>query len=132
VLPCSEALLEVDLANTDIRAYLEKRVEELQATLRIQQERVLRELRNVGYANMADFVTFGPHGVTLKNSSDLTRDQLAAVSQVTETVTQHGGTKTIKLHDKVGALGKLGDNVRLFDEDKLEDLKIAVQVVNVR
>ncbi len=93
---------------------------------------VLRELRNVGYANMADFVTFGPHGVTLKNSEDLTRNQLAAVSQVTETITNHGGTKTIKLHGKVEALSKLGQNLRLFDEDKLEDLKIAVQVVNVR
>ncbi|MCZ6776283.1 MAG: hypothetical protein O7D34_07495, partial [Ignavibacteria bacterium] len=91
-----------------------------------------RELRNVGYANMADFVTFGPHGVTLKNSEDLTRNQLAAVSQVTETITMHGGTKTIKLHGKVEALSKLGQNLRLFDEDKLKDLNIAVLVVNVR
>ncbi len=93
---------------------------------------VLRELQNVGYANMADFVTFGPHGVTLKNSDDLSRDQLAAVSQVTETITQHGGTKTIKLHAKVEAPSKLGENLKLFDEDKLKDLNIAVQVVNVR
>ena len=55
-----------------------------------------------------------------------------AFTQVTETITQHGGTKTIRLHDKVEALSKLGQSLRLFDEDKLKDLNIAVQVVNVR
>jgi len=120
------------LTNPDVRAYLDRRTEELTQTLRIQQERTLRELRNVAYSNMLDYVDWGKNGVTLKESAQLTREQGAAVSQITETVTQHGGMKTIKLQDKPEALTRLGQNLRLFEEDKLKDVNISVSVVNVR
>ena len=87
------------LAIANVRAYLDARTGELAQTLRVQQEMVLRELKRVGFSNIQDYVTFGEHGVKLKNSADLTREQLAAISQVSETVTQHAGSKTIKLHD---------------------------------
>ena len=126
----SNASKLLTLAN--VRAYLGARIDELSQSLRIRQEKTLRELRNVGYSNMLDYVKWGKNGVELKESSELTRDQGAAISQITETITQRGGSKTIKLHDKVEALTRLGQNLKLFEEDKLKDVNIAVQVVNVR
>jgi phage terminase small subunit len=120
------------LADANIRAYLDKRIEELQESTKVKQERVLRELRQLGFSNIADYLTFDENGVHFKDSANLSREKLSAVSQVSETVTQHGGSKTIKLHDKVKALVKLGEHLQLFSEDKLSDLRITVRVTDVR
>ena len=68
----------------------------------------------------------------MKPQEDLTSDQQAAVAEVSETKTEKGGTVKIKLHDKLGALEKIGRhlgmftdnvNVRFPHEDALKELK---------
>ncbi len=120
------------LTNPKIRAYLDARIEELSEPWRIQQERVLRELRSVAFSNMADLVEWSESSVKLKDSSQLTREQTAAISQVTQVHTRYGASVNIKTHDKPEALTRLGNNLRLFEEDKLKDINIAIQVVSVR
>lgn len=105
-----------NLAKPNIR----DRVAELQAKiakkLEITAEKVLREIALLGFSNMQDYAEFSPDGVTLKESSELTREQMAAVSSVSETTTQHGGSVHFKLHDKRGSLELLGKNLALFIE----------------
>ena len=120
------------LSNGIIRGYVEKRAGELQETLKIKQEMVLRELQRIGFSNIGDFLDFSEDGIKLRDSRDLTRDQFAAVSEVTQVETRNGTNVKFKLHNKVEALSKLGQNLKLFDSDKLDDLKISVAVVNVR
>jgi len=120
------------LSKPYIRAFLDHRVDEISEPLKIRAEKTMRELRAVGFSNMKNYLSFGKAGISWKESEDLTDEQLAAVSQVSETITQHGGTRSIKLHSKVEALIKYGQTAKLFAEDKLKDLSIAVQVVNVR
>ena len=44
----------------------------------------------------------------------LTPEQQAAVAEISETVTQNGGTVRIKLHDKIGALEKIGKHLGMY------------------
>ncbi len=79
---------------------------------------VVRELKKLGFSNMGDYASFGPDGVELNDSEDLTRDQLAAVSEVTETKTETGGSIRFKLHDKHAALVTLGRHFDMFNGAK--------------
>ena len=51
-----------------------------------------------------------------RSSAQLTDDQARCVAEVAETVTQHGGSKKFKLHDKKGALDSLARCMGLFVE----------------
>ena len=77
----------------------------------ITADRVLEELAKVGFANAGDYFDWGPDGITVKNKADLTPEQQAAVAEISETITQSGGTVRIKLHDKIGALEKIGKHL---------------------
>jgi phage terminase small subunit len=66
-------------------------------------------------------MTWGPNGVTLKPSSELTPEQSAAVEEVTETITMTGGTVKIKLHSKTKAI-ELGAKILKMVSDKPEPL----------
>jgi phage terminase small subunit len=72
-------------------------------------------------ADMSNYMTWGPNGVTLKPSSELTPEQSAAVEEVTETVTKGGGTVKIKLHSKMKAI-ELGAKILKMVSDKPDPL----------
>lgn len=96
------------------------RVAELQAKvaekLEITAERVLAELAKLGFSNIGDYLTFGDDGIKLEESSEMAKEVLAAVAEVSETKTQHGGSMRFKLHDKVNSLKLLGQHLKLFIE----------------
>jgi phage terminase small subunit len=59
-------------------------------------------------------MSWGPKGVVLIDSSELTEDEAALVSEVSETTTAAGGSMKVKLHDKLGALEKIGKHLGMF------------------
>jgi hypothetical protein len=75
---------------------------------------VLDELRKIGFANMADYMRPTPEGHPMLDFSGLTRDQTAALSQVTVEDITEGKRVQFRLHDKLGALDKLGRHLGLF------------------
>ena len=99
-----------------------RRITELRESIRvlaqdkfkIHAESVLKELVSIGFSNMGDFASWSDDGVTLINSEMLTPDKMAAVSEISQTVTKDGGSVKFKLHDKLGALEKLGKYLGLF------------------
>ena len=70
----------------------------------------------IGFADMRDFAAWGPDGVKLKPSEGIDADRGRAVAEVSETVTQHGGTVRFKLHDKVSALREIGRALGMFTD----------------
>lgn len=78
---------------------------------------VVDELAKVARANAGDYFEWGPGGVVVKSSADLTDDQKAAVAEISQTVTETGGTVRVKLHDKIAALEKLGKVLGLFNDN---------------
>ena len=88
---------------------LAARIERTQIT----QDMVLKEFARIGFADIGDFVEWGPDGVTIKDSADL---QTQAVAEVSVTITAQGRTVRVKLHDKKGALDSIARHLGMFDD----------------
>lgn len=112
----AEVIGHENLRKPKIAEAVEKAMAERAKRTEITADRVLQELAKIGFANMSDYTTWGPRGVTLKDSSKLTPEQTAAISEVSETVTESGGSIRFKLHDKISALEKIGRHLGMFKE----------------
>lgn len=108
------------------------RVAELQAKTKqiaeqkheVTVERIVRELSLIGFSNMADYITTQADGSAYVDLSELSREQAAAISEVTsETYTEGRGEDAqvvkrtkFKLSDKRAALVDLGKHLGMFKE----------------
>lgn len=96
-------------------AIAEAKSERLQRT-HVTQDRVIAEYARLAFADIREFVDWGPDGVVLKPSDGLADEQARCVAEVTETRTQHGGSRRVKLHDKKGALDALARHLGMFTD----------------
>ena len=125
------------LSNPKAKEYLEIRLKEREKRLEITQDKVLKELAKIGFANITNFadVVDIPYtvdkkdeegnvigeetkyykGLRLYNTEDITEDELAALQEIKEG--KHG--ITVKMHDKVRALEQIGRHLGMFN-DKLD------------
>jgi phage terminase small subunit len=98
----------------------EKQVEKLEITA----ERILRELALIGFANMEDYVRIGADGDPWLDFSTLTREQAAAITEMTVEDFKDGRGEAardvrrvkFKLADKRAALVDLGRHLALFTD----------------
>jgi phage terminase small subunit len=94
----------------------------------ISADAVIAELAKLGFANMADYMRVGPDGDPYLDYSRLTRDQAAALIEVTvdDYVDGRGeDARTVrrvkfKLADKRAALVELGKHFGIFQPDRAE------------
>ncbi len=98
-----------------IRAAMERRAKKSDITV----EMVLAELKCVAFTHMGKLARWNASGVEFKDSNGLTEDELATVSEITETTNQHGGSLKVKQYDKVRALELIGRHLGMWN-DKLE------------
>lgn len=96
-----------------VQAEITKRREKRSDKLEITAERVLREWARIAFLPGDAAVKFGPDGITVKSSAELTPDVLAAVAEVSETRNESGGTIRIKFHSKTAALEALTKHLGL-------------------
>ena len=121
------------LRNVGVRRRLKKLIDRRAQHSMVKAEDVLEELRRLGFSSAADFATFGPKGVRLKESSKLTAEQLAAVAEVGE-VQGPGGRRNIRLkfYDKLGALRLLGEHLGVFKRELFDGGTLQVQLKIVK
>lgn len=114
------------LKNVDVAAAVDEAQAERSGRTQITADAVLTELAKIGFANMADYMRSGPDGDPYLHFDDLTRDQAAALSEVTVEDFKDGRGDDardvrrvrFKLYDKRAALVDLGRHLGLFN-DKL-------------
>lgn len=104
------------LSNALVRSAIERAKAERSTRLEVTQDRVVLELARLAFADARDYFEWGPEGVKVKPSSDLSDDQAAAVAEVSQTVTAEGGTIRVKLADKQAALTLLAKHTGGFVE----------------
>lgn len=111
------------LRNAAIAAAISKKTEKVMEKLDISRERIQLELCRMGLANMQDYMRVGPSGAPVTDFSDLTRDQAAALQEITvEEFTDGRSDKRkvrrvkFKLADKTNALLALGKDLGMFRE----------------
>lgn len=90
----------------------------------ITADRVIQELAKLGFSNMMDYMRVGPEGDPVLDFSAITREQAAALTEVTvEDFTDGRGEDSrdvrrvkFKLADKRSALVDLGKHIGMFRE----------------
>jgi phage terminase small subunit len=97
------------------------RIAEIQAQLVVKTDitaqRVLEELAKIGFASYGDFLTIDENGKTNVDVSKLTKDQLAAISEMQIDTSEDGKQRIkVKLHDKRAALMDIGKHLGMFRE----------------
>jgi phage terminase small subunit len=93
----------------------------------ITQDMVLKELAKIGFSNMQDYMRVGPDGDPYLDFSNLSRDQAAALAEVTVEDFKDGRGEDardvrkvkFKLADKRAALVDIGRHLGMFDKDSL-------------
>jgi phage terminase small subunit len=128
------------LANVSVAAAISAKSQKRAEKLEITADRVLNELALLGFSNMMDFLNVSEGGAVTVDLSKLTRDQAAAIQEVTveeyvertgpeaEDVEKVKRTK-FKLSDKRGSLELLGRYLKLFTDRVELDGKVEVQGV---
>ena len=112
------------LTNRNVQALLAKLTKHQADKLDLSTEKVLTELSSVGFSNMLDYIKTTEEGRAYVDLSNLTREQSAAIQEVT--VDEYVGGKgkharkvkrtKLKLVDKIRSLDLLGRHLKLFTE----------------
>ncbi len=71
------------LTHANIQAHVTARRQELSTHLEVTVETIAEELRKLGFSNMGDYYRLSEGGDPILDFSDLTRDQKAALSELT-------------------------------------------------
>lgn len=79
----------------------------------ISKEAVVRELAAIGFASVEDICQWSEEGVSLRDSSSISRAHTSAIAEVRESGTARGGVQ-IKMHSKLRALEMLGRHLGMF------------------
>ncbi len=110
--------------SVEIKAAMDERAQRTEIT----QDRVLKELARIGFADIRKVVQWGEERTVFTPSEDLEEDDAATVSSVkskTKTFTSKDGEHEVtveiemKMHDKLSALEKIGKHLGMFT-DKVE------------
>ena len=90
----------------------------------ITRTRVIDELARIGFANMDDYIRITNDGEPFIDLSEMTREQAAAINEVTVEDFKDGRGKDarqvrrvkFKMNDKLAALDKIGRALRMFKD----------------
>lgn len=110
--------------------------------LEVTKDRLTRELAKIAFADLRDFLTWGPEekaivdpttgtvigktsGVSLKPSAEIGDDAAGVIAEIGETQT---GLK-VKLHDKLAAVKMLGQELGMFKERAEVDFNGSLRLI---
>jgi phage terminase small subunit len=112
------------LAKVSIREALLRRRQEITDANELTPEKVIAELERIAFARMDTYTKWGASGVALIASDELPEGAAAAVSEVSETITDKSHNVRFTLHDKAASLDKL----LKYMQWKKETEDLAVQI----
>jgi len=106
------------LKNVEVAEAIEAAMRARAGRTEVNADRVVLELARIAFSDVTRIVQWGPKGVKLRPSAELSTDDRATIAKVSETVGRAGGgrTLTVRLHDKLGALVALGKHLGLFEK----------------
>lgn len=86
----------------------------------------LERIKRIADISARDVMRWGPDGVTLLPSDEISDEAAYAVSEVSQTISKEGGSIKLKMHDKLGALKLLAQHQGLLEPkpaDPVGDLR---------
>ena len=118
----AKSIGQENLTKPDVAAAVEAALAARSRRTQVTADMVLLELGRIGFSNMGHYARWDGNAVDLKCSDGMTEDALRCVAEVSQTVTEHGGTVRFKLHDKPKALELLGRHLGLFTDRLVVDV----------
>ena len=121
----SEKSAEVTASRMLRKANVVQRLQQAQAKratrLEVSADRVALELARIGFATIDAIAEFGPNGLTLTPSDQLSGDALASIAEVVEQtgINEHGpycSSLRVKMHPKLPALALLAKHLGFSTE----------------
>lgn len=121
-----------NLRKPKIQAALSTYLDSLTEDAQVRAEDVLEEYRRLAFSSLRDVLSWGPDGVELRDSDELSDEVAAAVREVElNEWRQEDGTvrrrAKVKMHSKEKALDKLGQFLELWkdpDEARVQILQV--------
>lgn len=106
------------LAEPEVRAHIDELNVRRSKRLEISADRVLEELAKIAFVDPTKVFDVDEKGnLTFQGKlSDLSPEERACIAEVSQTITENGGSTKIKLHDKLSALEKIGKHLKLFTD----------------
>jgi phage terminase small subunit len=104
------------LTNVDIQHAISEAIEERAERTRVEADRVVLELARLGLYDPCDIAEWGPDGIRLKASGDISEDAARAVAHIRVAFTRYGRAVTLRFADRLKALEMLGKHLGLFSE----------------
>ena len=110
------------LKKTEVQQLVEQFLGGLAKKYELSAEKVIQELCKLAFANMLDYFKINKKGVAFLSLSEITRDQAAAIREITLESCAQGPMKDgnvrrtlhLRLSDKVRCLELLGKFLKLF------------------
>ena len=106
------------LRNVQIAEAIRQEDERALAAARVTQDAIIGELARIAFGDPRKVMEWGPTGVKLKKSDELSDADAAIVAEVSETRTETGGSIKLKTHNKVDALKELAKLKDLYPKDE--------------
>lgn len=103
------------LTNANVANYISERMEERQKRTEVTLDRVVQELADIAFSKVTDYATVKDDMVKIKDTDELTENQIRAISGIKE---GKFGIE-LKLNDKEKALELLGRHLGMWN-DKLD------------
>lgn len=105
-----------NLAKPYIKKALEKAMKKRSDRTKRTQDQVVEELAKIAFGDISQIVEWDDEGLKVIPSSKLSQDKKASIAEISERVTQAGGTIKIKQFDKLRALEMLGRHLGAFTD----------------
>jgi phage terminase small subunit len=96
---------------------------ELTARTGIGRPFVVDALARLARASIDDVMSWGPKGVKIKDSKDLTPEQKEAIAKVTVSA---NGEVRVEMYDRIAALRELGKALGLYNESSQTNVQINI------
>ncbi len=101
------------LHNQKVQVFLDKRRDQILKVTDVNTERVVRELANIAFSNVTDFIKVAKNSVTLTDWSLLSKEQTACIESVCQTKEGY----RLKLYSKPAAIEQLGKYLNMFNRE---------------
>lgn len=130
----ASAIAVENLQKPAINSYVAKLKETRSEATKITANRILRELSNIAYGNMKDFIDFDENGIKLKPKEDIGDDNLGIISELNlETKTDKEGNVSrqtkFKIYPKDNAIALIMRHLGLFEKDNSQQSKDITVVI---
>ena len=116
------------LRNAKIRQAINEGQRLRSLRLGITADRIAVELANIAFADLRDIVSIEGGQMRVKDTAELTRQQSAAISEISET---NSGLR-VRMHSKVAALENLGKQLGLIDQVPVTQITTTEIVIRTR